>query len=619
MADCMTKRIFTAIVIAFFALFLSRSQAHAAGDSAGVILTPNNSSLSLPVNAICKDGGSYLFLPSGTQAANIRYDDGDGPENYTTTIDQNIGSLHFFSDDPASRGRSYVHASADHSASAPGHVVLLDEHMNVVYQDLGKDPDTIKGRGNSTWKRYEKKPYQIKLAKKADLLDPAGGQQKAKKWILLANAYDTALVRNQIAYALARGMGLESTPEGKQIDLYYDGEYLGTYYLCEKVEIGNGRLEIDELEDTSDNITGGYLLEIDNYYYKTETYRFSAPGAVMIVIKSPEEPTEEQQAYISAFVKEAMTCVSNGGKNADGDFVLFDYFDRDSLVSYFLITTGLVNTDGYRSSTFLYKPKDEDKLYFGPVWDFDHSMGASGSTKYCETWLLKMIAQDLMDIPEFRREVQTAYLNSFRPLLQGVLAGGKEEAGIASLETLNRTIAPSRAMNYTAWNLRGVNFGGSSSYQNAPQFLKNWLNRRYTWLDKTIPRDDFLTDPFGQNKTPVQEPSSGTEKSEEQAEPKQKKDPVIVAPGKPSVKLTAKKGKLKVAWRAVPGAAGYQIRCQRYQKPKTKKQKTVTGHSVWIKKLKRRKKYTVQVRAYRLDSGKTTYGPWSRKVTIRVK
>ena len=41
--------------------------------------------------------------------------------------------------------------------------------------------------------------------------------------------------------------------------------------------------------------------------------------------------------------------------------------------------------------------------------------------------------------------------------------------------------------------------------------------------------------------------------------------------------------------------------------------------SVTVKKLKAKKKYYVQVRAYNTVSGKTVYGSWSTKKSVKVK
>ncbi len=155
----------------------------------------------------------------------------DGSQNsYTVGLmcSANLHAVFFTSDDPDEKGRLYIDGSEDHSAKANGTFDLYDSALSRLYSGAKTQ---IKGRGNTTW-IPDKKPYQIKLDKKADLLDPVGGSQKAKKWILLANYYDPTLLHNAVAFDLAYTSGLTATPQGYFVDFYYDGEYRGNYYLC---------------------------------------------------------------------------------------------------------------------------------------------------------------------------------------------------------------------------------------------------------------------------------------------------------------------------------------------------------------------------------------------------
>ena len=59
----------------------------------------------------------------------------------------------------------------------------------------------IKGRGNYTWKDFDKKPYRIKLSDKQPLL----GMKKSKHFALLAHADDSkAFMRNAVGFELGR-------------------------------------------------------------------------------------------------------------------------------------------------------------------------------------------------------------------------------------------------------------------------------------------------------------------------------------------------------------------------------------------------------------------------------
>ena len=81
----------------------------------------------------------------------------------------------------------------------------------------------IKGRGNSTWEFFPKKPYRIKLDEKSKVL----GIKSDKDWILLANYDDKSLMRNAIAFELSRICGFSWTPVFYPVELYFNDKLWG--------------------------------------------------------------------------------------------------------------------------------------------------------------------------------------------------------------------------------------------------------------------------------------------------------------------------------------------------------------------------------------------------------
>ena len=319
-------------------------------------------------------------------------------------------SIFLSSDDPQNGGRDFVESNPDHSASAKGNMLMLDEGGSTVYD--GK-LDQIKGRGNSTW-AADKKPYQIKLKKKTDLLQSDDSSNKNKTWVLLANAYDASGVRNVVSYSLAQSIGVNSPIEFRIVDLYYDGEYRGTYLLCEKVQVNSGRVEINDLEESNDqanggakllddveginsygnpirytrgvaspvDITGGYLIELDGRYANERSwFSVSTPnGLVYFVCKNPEGWSYEEADYLSCFMQDAFDALNEDGINHRTGKKTEDYIDIDSFASSYWINELAKNRDGFIfSSTYCYKDADsstgESKLIFGPAWDFDLTLG----------------------------------------------------------------------------------------------------------------------------------------------------------------------------------------------------------------------------------------------------
>lgn len=86
-------------------------------------------------------------------------------------------------------------------------------------------------------------------------------------------------------------------------------------------------------------------------------------------------------------------------------------------------------------------------------------------------------------------------------------------------------------------------------------------------------------------------------------------------------KTKAGKKKVKVFWKKQKQVVGYQIRyatAKNMKRAKTvKAAKTIT--SKMIKKLKSKKRYYFQIRAYATDGNKTVYGKWSNKKAVKVK
>lgn len=161
---------------------------------------------------------------------------------------ENVGAM-YLNIENSDYGREWMDSSDDHTNDAAEYtrvsMYLEEADSTLVYNG---ELTSIRGRGNTTWWSQDKKSYQIKLADKTDLLNSKDESNRNKTWILLANSLDKTLFRNALAFDLARYLGLDSTPEYRYVDLYFDGEYRGSYMITEKVQINSGRIEIEELE-----------------------------------------------------------------------------------------------------------------------------------------------------------------------------------------------------------------------------------------------------------------------------------------------------------------------------------------------------------------------------------
>ena len=128
-------------------------------------------------------------------------------------------------------------------------------------------PLTIRGRGNWTWTGFDKKPYKIVFAQGPG--QKLLGMHKSKHWALMAGADDyLGFLKNTVGYALSRHIGLPYTPNQVPVELMLNGDYKGLYFVTETIRIDNDRVNIHEQQDgetKADLITGGWLVEIDNW------------------------------------------------------------------------------------------------------------------------------------------------------------------------------------------------------------------------------------------------------------------------------------------------------------------------------------------------------------------
>ena len=452
----------------------------------------------------------------------------------TLFFTEGMGSLFLVSDDPENEGREWVEASPDKSNKAKGTMYYCTPDGEVVYAG---GLTQIKGRGNSTW-LAEKKPYQIKLESKTDLLRTGEEENKSKTWVLLTNASDPTGLRNRIVYDLSVAMGMEPGIQSEPVNLYYDGEYRGTYLLCEKVEIGSGRVDIEDLESSNEdanpdveldeltvktgvteegtaytycegmqnpeNFSGGYLLEMDTAVRaQAEVCYITTTRQHYIVVKSPEFCSREEMEYIARYYQNFEDIVYNGGVHPVTGRTLEECVDVKSLAQCYIINELTKNPDGYRTSTYFYKDADNDVLSVGPIWDYDLSFGRSWGEFVAPCakpegyfTIHSRFAEALYQIGAFRQAVHDCYLNEVAPILDHSLLA--EESQEPTMQTMSGYIGQMRSSavaNGLIWNI------SEQYFQSQCHALEEYITIRHSWLKEAfaswnagviIPLDEYI-------------------------------------------------------------------------------------------------------------------------------
>ena len=266
---------------------------------------------------------------------------------------------------------------------------------------------TIKGRGNWTWNGFDKKPYKIKFDVKQKVL----GMPNNRHWCLMASADDyLGFLKMPAGFMVSKALGLRWTPRTRPVELVLNGKYMGLYFLTEHVRIASNRVHIHEQADNethSDSISGGWLVEIDNYSSENNIGFQEGNGQyVMVSLKEPEVLSSQQRQYI-----ESQIYGINDALYGSSETDLKRLLDINEAAKYYLVQEIMEDCESYHGSCFLYKDRDSlgivDPWKFGPVWDFGNAYD-----RHQETWIYDnpVFAQywigQLAQWPAFQQAVQ---------------------------------------------------------------------------------------------------------------------------------------------------------------------------------------------------------------------
>lgn len=254
-------------------------------------------------------------------------------------------------------------------------IVSKTEYLNATYwldpmgaQDitaLGSKarplPMQIRGRGHSSWKGA-KKPYKIKLDKKTAVM----GMPKNKHWALLKPTENTVA-----GLQLGKLMGMEWTPSFRPVEVVLNGDYIGLYFLTETIRIDENRVNIYEQQDketNSDLITGGWLVEVDNYHDECQiTIPENNRWNLTLRYHSPEDLSDAQLKWLTNEFKSINSAIYSSDKTSTE---WEEYIDVESMARFFILQEVMDNPDGFHGSFYLHKDlADNAKWVAGPIWD----------------------------------------------------------------------------------------------------------------------------------------------------------------------------------------------------------------------------------------------------------
>ena len=389
----------------------------------------------------------------------------------------------------------------------PGSLQIYQEELLIEEHLIG-----IEIRGSSS-QMFDKKSYGFETWDEMgeDLNASLGGFPEEEDWILYGPYSDKSLVRNVLIYELSNNMG-QYASKTKFYELEINGVFQGIYVLMEKIKRDRNRVDISK--NKVEDITGGYIIKIDkptgdgDWY--DENIAFASQynttgllvdtGNINFLYEYPkaDDVSDEQKKYIqdyihlfeTALISEDFESIENGYRQ---------FIDLDSFIDFFILNEFSKNPDGFRLSTYLHKEKG-GKLKMGPIWDFNL---AFGNVNYCDgdspygwahrfndicsgdNWQVPFWWNRFLDDPEYVSLLKERWAILRSEILSSDTVSGR-------LRELQDNLKGSSAIdkNFGKWLILGKyiwpNKFIGDSYDSEINYLEEWINERFDWLDQNI-------------------------------------------------------------------------------------------------------------------------------------
>lgn len=346
----------------------------------------------------------------------------------------------------------------------PGSVVIIDchgeENFNSGSYVKKESGMSIKVRGNTSAMRT-KKPYKIKLEKKADLLCRGNKDFNDKNWILIthpSNIYE-------LGFLLGKWIGMAWAPEYEYVHVVINEVYRGVYLLTESVE-RNDKCRIR----TADS---GFIAERDPYWWNEDgQYLLSGWNTFFNwTMKYPD--FEDLDEASKEFVHRRLLDFENIITTPD----FAQMIDVDSFCRWLIAQDIMGTRDGGGTNFYLAQNDDSEssKLFVPVLWDLD-----SGE-ETTEAWSAvhnEGMIKPLFENPDFRRRYCELY-RELSPVVFEKMESLAENLEQAGSEGFNQAAL----LDCEIWGKTGE---GLLSTSGNARDMKAWFPARKLWLDAEV-------------------------------------------------------------------------------------------------------------------------------------
>ena len=416
----------------------------------------------------------------------------------------------------------------------------------------------IRCRGNATYNNPEMKAknkysYKVKLSEKANIL----GMGESRHWYLINNWRDTSNLRHKLAYDMAAALGLAHT-DSQWVTVYYNGEYRGLYLMTESIRVAEDRVETFNWEDFAEDIADEYaddygldsvvtyeleqamkndlgwittqhlsvkldgkrkIIDFSRYYdvddldltsgylieycsgMDTDGSKWRTDKDVPVVLDSPYmlHTNEKMYEYVKTLIQDfedalfSPTFFNSKGKHYS------DYLDVDSLVDYWMVWNMFCNNEfGARS---LYYYIEDGKIVFGPIWDFDQTIGnvttvatADAKGDYWVHDRKNAWFKEIFGDPWFTSLCQERWYD-LRELTDDLISSVDvyfDYIGAEAEKCYERN-----GVRYYTIRQPNANNGHSLTPTEDYELIRKWLRNRVEWIDENFAKIDANVDSSG--------------------------------------------------------------------------------------------------------------------------
>ena len=349
-----------------------------------------------------------------------------------------------------------------------GDSVLYDsgEYMNKV------SGMQIRQRGNTS-SLWNKKPYKIKLSKKADLLFRGDSKYKDKDWLLLREG---TTLNVPVGFKVSELVGQRWTPKYSYVNLVINNDYKGCYVLTESIEVEEGRCDISDT---------GFIVEDDAYWWNEDV---SFKGSILpyqmgYTFKSPDYDDISARTFenITNYIYDVENALVNGE-------CIYEYIDVTSFAAWLLGHDILGTSDAAGSNRYLVKydffedNPTSSLLEMGPLWDFDDifkredmwSQQHSGNYKFYYKYLL----EDKWFLENYCLLWET---------LSATLYDNMMDYVYNLRDSIGPEIDASRELDDRRWGRSKP----SNSVAADAEYISSWFGKRVLWINNEIFSWDF--------------------------------------------------------------------------------------------------------------------------------